>query len=333
VDKLRALHYFVAAAQQRSLSGAARHLEVSVPAVSKLVAALERELAVKLFDRGAKGLTLTAQGQTYFELCRPLVEQLGAAEQAVKGDLANARGTLVVAAPHAIARHCLLPALQRFHDHYPDLQLDLRDVDRPSQFDARSVDVFVQWRSIEPNTDLVQRQVGQSRFLVCASPSYWTARGIPQSPRDLEGHACLLYRTAHGTVHDLWPFERGGSKQPVAARGWLLSSHRDVLLDAALAGVGVARLTDFTIRGPVREGRLVPVLRDWEMRDAPQVDVLYASSQRRVQRVRAFVAFAEQLFREIEASCGERAGQPLVAERPRWWARPGRASAAVTRNG
>jgi LysR family transcriptional regulator, regulator for bpeEF and oprC len=329
MDKLRALQYFIATAEEHSLSGAARRLEVSVPAVSKLITSLERTLGVNLFDRTVQGLTLTSHGELYLEACQPLLDQLAAADDALRGAAANVRGTLVVGSPQMLAQHCLLPALPRFHARYPDLQVDIRNVDDATAANANAVDVYVLWGWIEPPADLVQRRIGQSRFLICAAPSYWATNGVPQRPKDLERHVCLLFRTPAGTVHDLWQLERKGVKESVAACGWLVSSHRDVVLDAALAGAGVVRLTDLTIRAHVRSGRLVPVLLDWEMRDAPPVDLLYRPSQRRIPRARLFIDFVTELFREMEAESGEKADPHLDAERPRWWARHGRASAAI----
>ena len=331
MNKLRALQYFIAAAEERSLSGAARRLDVSVPAVSKLITSLERTLGASLFDRTVRGLTLTSNGEIYLEACRPLLDQISAADEALRGAAANVRGTLVVGSPQMLAQHCLLPALPRFHALYPDLQIDIRDVVDPTAANANAVDVYVQFGWIEPPADLVQRRIGRCRFLICAAPGYWAAKGVPQRPKDLERHVCLLFRTPAGTVHDLWQLERNGVKESVAARGWLVSSHRDVVLDAALAGEGVVRLTDLTIRTHVRSGRLVPVLLDWDMQDAPPVDVLYRPNQRRIPRVRLFIDFVTELFREMEADRGEKAGAHLHAERPRWWARHGRASVAIGR--
>ena len=143
---------------------------------------------------------------------------------------------LVVGSPQTLAQHCLLPALPRFHARYPDLQIDIRDVDFPTTANASAVDVYILYSWAEPPADLVQRQIGQSRFIICAAPSYWATNGVPQRPSDLERHVCLLFRTPAGTVHDLWQLERNGVKESVAAKGWLVSSHRDVVLDAALAG-------------------------------------------------------------------------------------------------
>lgn len=329
MDKLRALQYFIAAAEERSLSGAARRFDVSVPAVSKLITSLERNLGVSLFERTAQGLALTSNGEVYREACQPLLDQLTAADEVLRGEAANVRGTLVIGSPQMLAQHCLLPALPRFHARYPDLQIDIRNVSRPTDAGAGGVDAYLLWGWMESPPDLVQRRIGQSRFLICASPGYWAANGVPLRPKDLERHVCLLFRTGDGTVHDFWQLERDGVKESVAARGWLVSNHRDVALDAALAGEGVVRLTDLTIRAHVRSGRLVPVLMDWQMRDAPPVDLLYRPNQRRIPRVRAFIDFATELLREMEAERGDVASAPLRTERPRWWARRGLASAAT----
>ena len=87
MDKLRALQYFIAAAEERSLSGAARRLDISVPAVSKLISSLENTLGTSLFDRTVHGLTLTSGGEIYLEACQPLLDQLATADEALRGAL------------------------------------------------------------------------------------------------------------------------------------------------------------------------------------------------------------------------------------------------------
>ncbi len=98
MDKLRALQYFIAAAEERSFSRAARRLDVSVPAVHKLVNSLERDLGALLFDRSTQGLKLTAGGERYLEACQPLLAQMTAADQLVSGEATRPKGTLVVGA-------------------------------------------------------------------------------------------------------------------------------------------------------------------------------------------------------------------------------------------
>jgi DNA-binding transcriptional LysR family regulator len=325
MDRLRALQYFIAAADERSFSGAARRLEVSIPAVAKLIAAFERELGARLFDRTPQGLTLTADGADYLDACRPVLEQLAAADDVLTGAAARPRGVLVVGAMAQLAQHCILPALPRFHARYPDIQVDIRVVNRVADVDSGAVDLFVLMGWPE-HPDLVHRRIGQTRQLTCAAPAYWAAHGIPRRPADLERHACFAYRNPKGTVIDLWQYERGAEAESVAVSGWLTSNHRDVILDLVLAGEGVARISDISSRDHFASGRLVPVLLDWEMKDAPPVNLLYRPSHRRTPRVRLFIDFLVERFHELEAG-REPGASARSAERPDWyWRRSGRAS-------
>lgn len=327
MDKLRALQYFVAASQERSFSGAARRLDVSVPAIARLIGALEKSLGVSLFERTVHGLTLTPDGASYLEACRPLLEQLLAADEAIRGAAARPRGTLVLGAPPILSQHCILPSLPAFHARYPDIQVDVRTVDKPAAPGAEAAEILVLY-GWPQHPGMIQRRLASTRLLICASPAYWAANGVPRRPKDLEGHPCLLFRDQEGTVLDLWEHERNGEKEVAAVSGWLVSSHRDVILDAAIAGMGVARFTDLTVRGPVQGGQLVPVLVDWESKHAPPISLLYRVSQRRLPRVRYFIEFLTSLFRRLEAEREPRLAVKLEAERPHWYRRRhGRASA------
>jgi len=327
MDKLRALQYFVTAAQERSFSGAARQLDISVPAVARLIGTLERSLGVSLFERTVHGLSLTADGSRYLESCQPVLEQLAAADDALRGAAARPRGTLVVGTSPIISQHCILPALPLFHARYPDIQVDVRNVDRPASPDAGAAEIMVLY-GWPQQPGMVHRHLINTRSLICAAPAYWAAHGVPKTMADLKQHDCLLFRDQEGTVIDFWDHERDGQRVAVAVSGWLVSSHRDVILDAAIAGMGVGRFTDVSIREPLRTGKLVPVLVDWESKHAPPISVMYRSSQRRLPRVRLFIDFLIEIFARMEHERTPEMTVRLEAERPPWYRRRhGRASA------
>jgi LysR family transcriptional regulator, regulator for bpeEF and oprC len=329
MDKLRALSYFAAAAQEASFSAAARRFEVSVPAVAKLVTALEASLGTSLFVRSARGLKLTSDGENYLAACVPLLDQLRAADEVVRQDAARPRGTVVLgAAPH-VAQACIFPALPQFHAQYRDIQIDIRIIHRMEDVEPNSIDLYV-LAGWPVRADMVQRRIGLSRFMVCASPAYWALHGVPQHPQDLRQHTCLLFRNPGGTLLDVWRAERGAEREEVAVSGWLVSNHRDVLLDAALAGEGVSRFSDITIWPHLQSGRLVPVLLDWDMKDAPPVNLLYRPGNRRVPRVRLLIDFLVAHLRELEALRDSRDNASQSAPRPYWYHRKlGRISAAA----
>lgn len=330
MDKLRALQYFVAAAKERSFSGAARTLDVSVPAVARLVTTLEKSLGVALFERTTHGLTLTPDGAAYLEQCQPLLQRLADVDEAISGAGARPRGTLVVGAPPILSQHCILPELPAFHARYPDIQLDIRNVDRPTSPEAKSVDAMVLYGWPE-HPGMVHRRIATTRLLICASPAYWAAHGVPRSPRDLEGHKCLLFRDQEGTILDHWEYERSGRKEAAAVSGWLVSNNRDVIMDAAIAGVGVARFTDLTVRGPLKSGQLVPVLLEWDTKQSPPINLLFHAHHRRTPRVRLFVDFVTEVFRRLEAEREPAYAKMIPVERPHWYKRRHkRASASAT---
>jgi LysR family transcriptional regulator, regulator for bpeEF and oprC len=299
MDKLRALHYFVASADAGSFAGAARTLGLSVPAVQRLVVALEENLGAQLFERRAQGVALTGVGANYLEACRPLLDELASADLAAGRSREQVRGTLTVAAHPQIARHVFMPALPRFLAAHPEVQVDLRIVHRLSDEDAAAADVFLLHGWPEA-LDLVVRPLGLARSWIVASPSYWAAHGQPAVPAELASHDCLLLRNPAGILLDLWEFERGGESASVSVGGRLCTNDREILLDAALSGAGVARFNQLTSREFLRSGQLVPVLTEWDVKGGPPLNLAYRPTARRMPRTRLLIEFVLELAAELE---------------------------------
>jgi len=331
MNKLKALEYFVASVEGGSFARAAERLEISVPAVQKVVSNLERELGVALLERGARGVRLSPSGREYLDRCRPLLaelEELAIAERRLKGSAERVSGTLAIAAHPQLAHTVLLPALPRFHVLYPEVEIDFRTVNRISDADAVSADVLLLhgWPEVPP--DYVHRRLGGTRSLIMAAPQYWAAHGVPGHPTELGRHTCLPMRNPAGILLDLWEFTRAGEQVQIPVRGWFSSNAREAVLDLVIGGHGVCRFSELTTREHVRSGRLVQVLNDWEVLGGPPVNLVFKGNARRTPRLRAFVEFAEQCLRDMETH--HDAGGSM--DRPAWHLRGyGRASATVRR--
>jgi len=197
-------------------------------------------------------------------------------------------------------RGLLGAALPRFHERHPDIELDIRDYQGATPDLASGVDVILALGRPPRSQDLVLRVIAAGRFLVAAAPSYWSEHGPPGRPLDLESHTCLPIRTPQGEVMDTWAFRRGGEEEIARVKGWLTTSnsHRDLVVDLALAGHGVVRLLDWTNREMLASGRLVRALVDWESVEAIPVNLFYPPSARRLPRVRAFIDFAAEIFQD-----------------------------------
>ena len=333
MDKFRAIQYFMVAAEEGSLAGAARKMDVSVPAIHKLVGALEKFLGVRVFERTAKGVRLTNYGLEYLDCCRPIMAELQAAEAAMSRTSKRPSGVLIVGAHAQLAQHILVPALPHFRALYPDVQIDFRTVHRISDEDAEAAEILMLHGWPNAPDDFVHRKLGMTRSLIMATPDYWATRGIPQRPEDLAQHECLLIRNPAGILIDLWDFRRGADEASVRVAGWLCSNGREVVLDAVLRSQGVGRFNEITTRTLVQTGRLIPVLHEWEVQGGPPINLLYRSTARKRPCARVFIDFTIELLRQHDGAGHSHAGHPS-ADLPAWHRTGyGRASAAVGRRG
>lgn len=332
MDKLRAIQYFNRAVEAGSFAAAARSLDVSTPAVTQLIAALERSLGVALFHRTTRGLSVTADGERYHETSRKVAAELRDAEQRLGPRGAKPRGTLTIGMVPVIGRSLVMRRIPGFLARFPDMEVVSKRVRTFQDIDEANVDVVVLigW---PPERDLVVRPLAQTRYLVCASPEYWMREGRPHNPEELRNHHCLVLQGISGVRHDRWIFEKGGERRTVDVKSRLISDDRTWLDEAACAGAGVVRFADLTLIRYLSSGLLVPVLTDWEVLEAPTIYAAYRRSHRNSKLVRVFVDFLVEVTAELES---ERAPAPTSriprVPKPEWFGRAhGRQSAYVAR--
>ena len=319
MDKLRAMTYFSSVVRAGGFAAAARTLMVSPPAVTQLVAALEKSLGVQLLERTSRKVNLTPDGVRYLALCEEVLEQVEATETELSAS--RITGSLIVGASRVVLTHCIAPMLTAFLSRHPDLRLDLRVVNTSTETLADSVDVQVLFGWVE-RSDIVAQCVAQSNFVTCAAPSYWQARGRPSHPDQLREHDCLTYRLPRGVLLNNWKYRRGAELSEVQIQSRLISDDRDTLGVAAAMGAGVVRITDLTMRRYLKDGLLEPVLTDWEALEAPPVWLVYRKSLRNTARVKAFSVFVKDALARMEKSLiGVPSPTPHYYRQP-WDARP-----------
>lgn len=299
MDKLRAIEYFVRTIEAGSMSAAARQLEVSPPAISKLLAALEAELGTTLLRRDSRRLLLTADGDHYLKTCIRLLEDLRETEAMLDAARANPQGRLVVGVSRTVLQHCLVPRLAEFCERHADLEFDFRNVNYASDATAGLCDVLllVGWQE---DADWIALQVARGRHAVVASPAFWRLHGQPADPAELRHLPCLAYRVPRGVVVDRWRFSRGSEQRTVAVKPALVFDDRDALVEAALRGQGVHFGNDITLRPWLRDGRLHLALADWVGHDAPPFQLMYRRGAKDSAAVRAFAEFATRIFADLQ---------------------------------
>lgn len=295
VDRLRRLEIFVKVADAGSFAKAARLLLITPSAVSHAISGFEREMGLSAFYRTTRQLRLSAEGAEVLPHARDVLERMRLLDGTPKLQRGRASGTLKVAVPSGIARHILMPALPRFIERHPDVQIEM--INSGSVVDMHVSGADLNFR-IGPMSDseLIARPLGYFKFGVYASPTYLVRRGTPQHPRELAAHCTLIHKPPQSTTikpWDQWAYQRPGDSGVVQVAHHLVTDDREALLEAALAGAGVFRIGMFAPH-LLSSGRLVRVLGDWDWPGGPQFSVLYRRSANPPRRITAFVDFAAE---------------------------------------
>lgn len=285
MENLNGILAFVRAAQLYSFVAAGERMGISSSAVGKSVARLEGKLGVRLFNRSTRRISLTDEGQLFFERCQQIVAQIEEAEQELSRVSAEPRGKLRVSMP-AIGYRMLLPHLAEFMRRYPQVELELDFSDRMVDLIAEGIDVAVRSGEL-PTSQLMSRRLGPFHFVIVGSPSYFDANPAPLTPMDLQHHACLRYRfPANGQLQP-WVVN---SPQPLTLPVVLSSNNLEALLQAVQQGVGLAYVPEFLVREAVQRGALLSVLGDY-LNDNGKFSVVWPSSRHMLPKVRVFIDF------------------------------------------
>ncbi len=300
------LHWLTVLAQQGSFTAAAARLGVSKAAMSQRVAELERVAGVPLVRRTTRSVRLTEAGQRLVDEVRGPFEHIAQTFDEVSDQAAQPRGLLRVTAPVALARQQLVPHFAAFLRQHPDIRLELDLSDRLSSLATEGFDLAIRHTAQPPDTHVAWRLCGTHSVLV-ASRAYLRRHGTPVQPEDLLQHNCLHYPRAHATP--TWTFEalsgaRAGERHTAPVSGSFAANNSEALRDAALAGLGVALLPDFSAQQALKAGQLVQVLPAWKPVGA-FAEHLYALRPYAPYVPRAVTALVEYLRQALAGGFGE----------------------------
>ncbi|NRF65713.1 LysR family transcriptional regulator [Aquincola sp. S2] len=303
MDQLRALRVFVQVAAEGSLAGAARVLDLAPAVVTRTLAELEAHLGTRLMHRTTRRLALTEAGENYLANARRILAELDEADAEAGAASAQAHGSLRVLAPPAFAVHQLAPLLPALRARHPQLVLDVATPGPVEAADA-NFDVSIVSLGQQPlQGDFIARRLAVSTFVLCAAPAYLDRHGRPDAPDALLPHAGLLpavdaVRQGLRLYHDKSAASAKAMPPLVelpAPRAVLSTSQLELLLAAALAGLGIAGLPSFLAAAALRDGRLERVLPHWH---GGALTIYAAMPTRRhlPARTRAFVDFLIEHF-------------------------------------
>jgi DNA-binding transcriptional LysR family regulator len=291
MDHLGAMRVFVSVARLQSFSEAARRLRLSPSVVTRTIAQLEDGLGLTLLLRTTRSLRLTERGELYLASCQQILQDLDDAERRVRGEDAEPRGALKIAAPVVFGRLHVLPIVNRLLRDHRDITVQLTLSDRYVHLVEEGVDVAVRIGELT-DSSLVAVKLGAVSRVVVGSPGYLKERGVPQSPAELGGHDIIVLEGL-GTT-DEWRFHAGG--KPVRLEPRLVVNSVDASIAAAEAGIGITRALSYQVRTPVIAGRLTPILQQFAPPPSP-VSAIYPARRVASANIAVFIKAARGYFK------------------------------------
>lgn len=293
MDRFGSMSVLVAVVEAGSLSGASRRLGMPLATVSRKVSELEAHLQTRLLHRSTRRVSLTEAGRAYFESCKRILENLGEAEAAARGEFQAPRGELVITAPIVFGRLHLLPVVAAFLKTHPEIDVRLVLADQLLNLLEHHVDLALRIGAL-PDSSLVALPLGTIRRVVCASPRYFATHGHPRLPADLARHDCVTFEGLMSP--SIWHFAKGKIDVPIRIRSRLVVNTAEAAIDAAIAGVGVTRVLSYQIADALRRGELAIGLEAFEPEPMP-VSLVHAGGRLLPIKLRAFLDFAAPRLR------------------------------------
>lgn len=288
MDRFDAIRTLLAAIDGGSLSAASRALGMPLPTVSRKVSELEAHLGTQIVVRTSRKLVLTDAGEAFVAAARRIMAELDEAERAASGEYRAPRGELLITAPILFGKLHILPIVLEFLGAYPEVDVRLILSDSVVDLVDNHVDVAARLGRL-PDSGLVALRVGTVRWISCASPHYLAERGTPATPDELASHDCIAFeglQTARS-----WTFAPGVGAGPVTIRPRLGVNTADGLIEAASAGLGVARMMSYQAAPAIRDRRLVTILDDYAPEPIP-VHLVHTGPPLLPLKLRAFLDFA-----------------------------------------
>jgi DNA-binding transcriptional LysR family regulator len=292
IDIVAGMRVFTAVVDCGSFARASDRLNMSRGMATRYVAQLEEHLGVRLLQRTTRKLSLTEAGADYYQRATQIITSIEDAELSVAQGAMNPSGILRITVASGFAIGHLDRAINAYLQRYPNVEIDLMTSERMVDLVDEGFDLAVRIAKQLP-PGLIARRIAPVGIVTCASPAYLKTHGTPATPEELVNHNCLFYSSS--AYRNKWYFCREGEEQTVQVSGNFHVNNGNVLVNAAVEGMGILYEPDFMVYEAIRERRLVPILTDWKA-DEFSLYAVYANRQFLPPKVRSFIDFLVEYF-------------------------------------
>jgi DNA-binding transcriptional LysR family regulator len=286
---------FVTVADGLSVSAAARELGVGKSVISKRVAQLEAAVKTTLFSRSTRKVALTLAGEAYLDCARRALDEMASGEERLRGLRAEPTGKIRLTAPVSWGQHVLARHLPLFLRQNPAIDIELLLSDRMMDLAYERVDIGLRW-STSSTPELSSEIIAEVAWVITAAPAYLAQAGVPKQPQDLSKHPCMSYWRE--SSDDLWTLRKGAQHQQVRVGSRYHVNNPEALVEAALAGMGIAMLPLYLCERAINERRLRVLLKAWtpETKFGTHITAVAAPERMRFVRNQALLSFLRTQF-------------------------------------
>jgi DNA-binding transcriptional LysR family regulator len=288
MDSFEGIFEFVAVAESGGFSAAAKKLNCSTSHVSRQVSRLEERLGSRLLARTTRQISLTENGEFYYQQCKQIVTGLQQANEQLSQQQYQLSGTLRVSAAGGFAESYIAPALMEFAKQHPELNIEIDFNSRLVNFVEDGIDFAIRYGELN-DSNLIARKLISRSMMVVASPEYLKTYGIPNHPNQLKSHRCIIANNDH------WAFNIDGTKQSVKVTGNWRSNNANVVREACEQGLGIAYMPESTFTESIEQQKLVPLLDSYCIKGATSW-IVYQNKQFMPLRARLAIDFLLERF-------------------------------------
>lgn len=296
MDKLESMQVYVCVVDTHSFARAAEVLGLPRSTVSRVIKELEAYLGIQLLQRTTRKLSVTPDGYHYYEECKRLLAEIATLESSFPGRFAQPTGRFKVGMPQSLARHCIIPRLPDFLQHYPDLELTLCSSDHVADLIQEGYDCAIRTGRIDDSTTLVARPLANFSWVIVASPAYIAAWGKPENLEHLERHRAVGYLN-HRTGRPIeWFFTLAEEDRAIRMKETLVVDDTDAYIQAGIQGLGLIRIASYLAMPYLRSGQLVSCMDNFSF--ALPLSLVYPQNRYLPPSVRAFYAWSKSILQQ-----------------------------------
>jgi DNA-binding transcriptional LysR family regulator len=294
MDKLYAMTAFIRIVESGSLTAAADAMDVSQPSMVRTLAALEREVGVRLINRTTRRMALTDEGRDYYHRAQQIVAAVEDAQLSLSARRTTPKGRLRIASSVSFGRTFVAPVVAEYLAAHPEVDIELLLLDRVVDLVEEGMDLAVRVAKL-PDSSMVAHGIGNVHRVVVASPAFVREVGKPKTPGDLRGQRCVSFASVTSPSH--WDFADGRKTNRIAVANVLVTNQVDAAVLSCVQGLGFGRFLDYHVHREIAEGKLVRVLEKFEGEAIP-ASIVYPSARHQSPNVRSFVTFSQERLRQ-----------------------------------